>query len=81
LRGHFAIGDGQLKNHIRCVALPPSVLRDLAVELQELEAVTKETNRELKTAHIEAAEGGKPAERLLDRALASIEHDEFASQR
>ena len=37
--------------------LPPSVLRELAGRLQELEAVTNETNRELEAAYVATAEG------------------------
>jgi hypothetical protein len=49
-------------------------LRDLAVELRELETVTNQTNLELEAAHRAAEEGRESAEHLLDRALASIEH-------
>jgi hypothetical protein len=42
--------------------------------LQRLEAVTNETNRELKVSHLIAGEGRESAEHLLDRALASMEH-------
>jgi hypothetical protein len=54
--------------------LSPAGLRDLAVELRELETVTDQTNLELEAAHRAAAEGCEPTESLLDRALASIEH-------
>jgi hypothetical protein len=54
--------------------MSPAVLRDLAVELRELETVTNQTNLELEAAHRAAAEGREPAESLLDRALASMEH-------
>ena len=54
--------------------LPPSVLRELAGQLQELEAVTNETNRELKAAGLATAEGRESAEHLLNRALALIDH-------
>ena len=42
--------------------------------LQTLEAVTNETNRELRAARLAVTRGQAPAELLLDRALASIEH-------
>jgi DNA polymerase III delta prime subunit len=51
--------------------LPPSVLRDLAVEIQRLENVTNAANQQL---HAALGAGGEPAEDLLDRALASMEH-------
>jgi hypothetical protein len=54
--------------------LSPSVLRDLAVELRELETVTNQTNLELHAAHRAAEEGRESTEHLLDRALASMEH-------
>jgi hypothetical protein len=54
--------------------LPPSVLRDLAVEIQHLEAVTNAANQQLNAAaHPGAVGGGEPVEGLLDRALASME--------
>jgi hypothetical protein len=53
---------------------PPSVLRDLSVELLGLESVTNRVNQELQAAHIGAIEGGEPIENLLDRALASMEN-------
>jgi hypothetical protein len=56
------------------VGLAPPVLRELARRLQALEAVTNETDRELKASHLAAGEGRQSAEHLLDRALASIEH-------
>ena len=56
------------------LGLPPSVLRELAGRLQELEDVTIETNRELKVAGVATAEGSESAEHLLTRALASMEH-------
>jgi hypothetical protein len=55
--------------------LPPSVLRDLAVEIQHLEAVTSAANQQLNAAaHPGAVGGGEPVEGLLDRALASMEN-------
>jgi hypothetical protein len=42
--------------------------------LQELEAVTNETNRELKAAGLATAEGRESAEHLLNRALALMDH-------
>jgi hypothetical protein len=56
------------------LGLPPSVLRELAGGLQELEAVTNETNRELKAACLATAEGRESAEHLLNRALALMDH-------
>ena len=53
------------------LTLPPSVLRDLAVEIKNLEAVTKWANQQL---HAALEEGGEPPEDLLDRALASMEN-------
>jgi hypothetical protein len=49
-------------------------LRELAGRLQELEAVTNETNRELKAAGLATAEGRESAEHLLNRALALMDH-------
>jgi hypothetical protein len=43
------------------------------VRLQVLATVTNETSRQLGAALQPAAEGGAPAEQLLDRALASLE--------
>ena len=59
---------------IAIVGLPPLVRREVAGRLQTLEAVTNETNRELTAARVAVARGQAPAELLLDRALASIEH-------
>jgi hypothetical protein len=56
------------------VGVAPPVLRELARRLQALEAVTNETNRELKASHVAPGEGRESAEHLLDRALASMEH-------
>jgi hypothetical protein len=56
------------------VGLAPPVLRELARRLQALEAVTNETNRELKAYLLAAGEGRESGEHLLDRALASMEH-------
>ena len=56
------------------LGLPPSVLRELAGQLQELEAVTNETNREQKAAGLATAEGRESPEHLLNRVLASMEH-------
>src|SRR6266851_8331989 len=53
------------------LTLPPSVLRDLAVEIQHLGAVTKWANQQL---HAALGAGGEPVEDLLDRALASMEN-------
>jgi hypothetical protein len=54
--------------------LPPSVLRDLVIELREVETVTTQTDQELKAAGLAVAQGRESAEYLLDRALASMEH-------
>jgi hypothetical protein len=51
------------------LTLPPSVLQDLAVEIQHLEAVTNSANQQLHAARLA---NGEPVEVLLDRALASI---------
>jgi hypothetical protein len=56
------------------LTLPPSVLRDLAVEIQKFEVVTNAANQQLHAAHLGVIAGGEPAEDLLDRALASMEH-------
>ena len=53
------------------LTLPPSVLRDLSVEIKNLEAVTKWANQQL---HAALGAGGEPTEDLLDRALASMEN-------
>jgi hypothetical protein len=53
------------------LTLPPSVLRDLAVEIQHLENVTNSANQQLHAA-LEAS--GQPQGDLLDRALASMEN-------
>ena len=59
---------------IAIVGLPPLVRREVAGRLQTLEAVTNETNREFTAARVAVTRGQAPAELLLDRALASIEH-------
>jgi hypothetical protein len=51
------------------LGLPPSVLHDLAGQLDELEAITNQTNQELRAAFATAGAG----EQLLNRALASME--------
>jgi hypothetical protein len=57
------------------LTLPPSVLRDLAVEIQHLKAVTNAANRQLSAAaRAGASTGGFAPEALLDRALASMEN-------
>jgi hypothetical protein len=53
------------------LTLPPSVLRDLAVEIKHLGAVTNWANQQL---HAALGAGGEPPEDLLDRALASMEN-------
>ena len=55
------------------IDLPSLVLRELAGRLQEFEAVTDETNRQLKAAQAAAFKDQESAETLLDRALASLE--------
>ncbi len=55
------------------VGLAPPLLRELANRLQTFEALTDETNRQLKAAQAEAFEDQESAETLLDRALASLE--------
>jgi hypothetical protein len=59
---------------IAIVGLPPLDRREVAGRLQTLRAVTNETNRELTAARVAFSRGQAPAEFLLDRALASIEH-------
>jgi hypothetical protein len=59
---------------VAIVGLAPPFLRDLVGRLKEFEAVTKETNHQLEAALRPVAEGGAPAEPLLDRALASLEN-------
>jgi hypothetical protein len=56
------------------LALSPSALQDLAVELQGLVLVTKRANQELRKAHVRGMNGDVPVEDLLDRALGSMEH-------
>lgn len=55
------------------LTLSPSVLRDLAVEVRHLEAITELTNQELHAARLGVVADGGPIEYLLDRALASME--------
>jgi hypothetical protein len=55
------------------LTLSPSVLQDLAVELQGLVLVTKLANQELRKARVRGMNGDVPVEDLLDRALASME--------
>ena len=59
---------------VAIVGLPPLPLQEVAGRLQTLSAVTNETNRELAAARVAVTKGQAPAELLLDRALASIEH-------
>ena len=56
------------------IGLAPPILRELGGRLQEFEAVTDETNRQLKAAQAAAFEDKESAELVLDRALASLEH-------
>ena len=60
--------------------LTPPVLRDLARRLQELETITKETNRQLRaTLRLPTAKDAVSTEPALDHALASLERlDEIA---
>jgi hypothetical protein len=55
------------------VGLAPPVLRELAGRLQEFEAATDETNRQLRDAQAAAFEDEEQIEQLLSRALASLE--------
>jgi len=56
------------------VGLAPSLLREVAGRLRELEAISNSANRELNAAYRAAAtKGRESAEGLLDRALASME--------
>ena len=55
--------------------LAPPLLHELAGRLQELEAATKETNRQLRaTLRPSSAKGAASTEPALDHALASLEH-------
>jgi hypothetical protein len=56
------------------VGKPPAILRELARDLQELEAATNETNRELSAIQIAVFEDEESAEAVLDHAFASLEH-------
>jgi len=42
--------------------------------LRAFETLTNQVNEQLSAAYVEVAEGHAPAEPVLDRALASIEH-------
>ena len=53
------------------LTLPPSVLQDLAVEMQHLEDVTNAANQRL---HAALGAVGEPVEDLVDRALVSTEN-------
>lgn len=55
------------------VGLARPILRELAGRLLKFEALTDETNRQLKAARAEAFDDQESAELLLDRALASLE--------
>jgi len=52
--------------------MPPSVLKELVGRLQILEAVSHQTNQELKAAHLAAVK--EFIEPLLDQTLAALEH-------
>jgi hypothetical protein len=54
--------------------MPPSVLKELVGRLQILEAVSHQTNQELKAAHLAAVKDPEFIEPLLDQTLAAIEH-------
>ena len=58
---------------VAIVDLPPHDRREAAKCLQTLCSVSNETNRELAAARLAASEGHATI-KLLDRALASIEH-------
>jgi hypothetical protein len=52
--------------------MPPSVLEELVGRLRRLEAVSHQTNQELKAAHLAAVK--EFIEPLLDQTLAALEH-------
>lgn len=56
------------------LGLSPSVLRELAGRLQELEDFTNQTNYQLRAARDASTEDRGSTEQLIDRALASLEH-------
>lgn len=56
------------------VGIAPANLRDLAGRLQAFETLTNQVNKDLTGALAAAAERRAPAEPLLDRARASLEH-------
>jgi hypothetical protein len=59
---------------VAIVGLPPLARREVVGRLRTLRAVTNETNRELAVSRVAVTTGQDPADLLLDRALASIEH-------
>ena len=59
---------------VAIVGLPPLARREVVGRLRTLRAVTNETNRELAASRVAVTKGHVPADLLLDRALASIEH-------
>jgi hypothetical protein len=59
---------------VAIVGLPPLARREVIGRLRTLRAVTSETNRELAASRVAVTTGQDPADLLLDRALASIEH-------
>jgi hypothetical protein len=71
------------------LTLPPSVLRDLAVEIQHLEAATNAANQQLNAAaHPGAVGGGEPVEGLLGsrprfygKSQGSRRHDDATARR
>ena len=82
-RLRHALGDVAL----RCVArwaaaitgLAPPFLRELAERLKELDAITKETSRQLRVTLRPAVDGRTSTDPVLDHALASLERlDEIA---
>jgi len=56
------------------IGLAPSLLRELAGRLQELEGISNRANRKLNAAYgLATTKGREAAESLLDRALATME--------
>jgi hypothetical protein len=59
---------------VAIVGLPLLARREVAGPLQALKSIANETSRELAAARVAVTRRQAPAELLLDRALASIEH-------
>ena len=59
---------------VAIVGLPLLARREVAGRLQALKSIANETSRELAAARVAVTRRQAPAELLLDRALASIEH-------